>query len=239
MIIAALRHNNPGNVSLPITGWTGLGRIVGLPDQPGYAEFATMSDGYAAFLLRLSLFIRDGKNTIRTIGALYAADPHWPAAVSALSGINLDAVLTESDTPIMQMLAGAIVRQETGLTIQTLAAQAVTIDFSIPTATATTPVASPKETPMTDTPAANPFNDVLGFAESLATVIGNILTKGPNELTTIETAIKQNAPVVASAVDGLITMAETITAVVDPALEPILVTLKSVFDGLVKVIEAV
>ena len=123
MTIPAIRYNNPGNVSLPITGWTGGGHIVGLPDQPGYAAFPTMQAGYEAFKLRLHLFITmQGRNTIRTIGALYAADPHWPMAVSNLSGIGIDTPIDPANASQMDALAAGIIKQETGMTIAQLLA---------------------------------------------------------------------------------------------------------------------
>lgn len=124
MTIAAIRYNNPGDVSLPIRGWTGGGKIVGLRGQPGYAQFPSMEIGYQAFLYRLRTYIEEGKNTIRRIGAIYATDPNWAKDVASLSGLPIGAVLDADDPSQMEPLASAIIRQETGMTIAELQAKA-------------------------------------------------------------------------------------------------------------------
>lgn len=111
MAIAAIRHNNPGNVSLPIRGWTGGGSIVGIQGQPGYAHFPDMATGAAALQHRLSTRIDDGYNTIRKLNPIYAEDPNWKNGVSRFSGIGLDEPLTSSN---IKQLTGGIIRQETG-----------------------------------------------------------------------------------------------------------------------------
>jgi hypothetical protein len=123
MTILAIRYNNPGDVSLPIKGWTGGGRIVGAPGQVGYAEFPTMAIGYQAFLFRLREYIESGRNTIRKIGAVYATDPHWPVAVAKLSKLPIGAFLDTRDDKEMEALAAAILLQETGMTIAELEAK--------------------------------------------------------------------------------------------------------------------
>lgn len=120
MTIAAIRFNNPGDVSLPIAGWDGPGEIVGLRGQPGYARFPTMEIGLQAFKVRLTTYIERGLNTIRKIGPVYARDPHWPYAVALLSQIPVGAMLDADDDDQMQALAAAIIRQETGLRLADL-----------------------------------------------------------------------------------------------------------------------
>jgi hypothetical protein len=120
MTLAALRHNNPGDVSLPIKGWTGPGKIVGVEGQPGYAEFPTMEIGFQAFQQRIRSYIEEGRTTIALIGKVYATDPHWPAAVAKISGIPLSAHLNPADAEQMSALAAAIIRQETGKTLKQL-----------------------------------------------------------------------------------------------------------------------
>lgn len=125
MTIAAIRFNNPGDVSLPITGCntaTMGGKIVGVPGQPGYAEFPTMATGYNAFQLRLREFIVSGRNTIRRIGALYATDPNWPIEVAKLAGLPIGSVIHADDPEQMTALSAAIIRQETGMTLAELEA---------------------------------------------------------------------------------------------------------------------
>lgn len=117
MTIAAIRHNNPGNVSLPIQGWHGGGRIVGLQGQPGYAEFPTMEIGFEAFKQRLRTYIERGWNTIDKIGRHYAADPHWPKAVAKLSGLHETYVIGPHD---LVALARGIIKQETGMSLEEL-----------------------------------------------------------------------------------------------------------------------
>lgn len=117
MTIAAIRFNNPGDVSLPIRGWTGPGEIVGLRGQPGYAKFPTMQIGFEAFQQRIRSYIDEGRNTIRRIGAVYATDPDWPRDVSRLSHIPIGAFLDADDAEQMRELAAAIIRQETGMSL--------------------------------------------------------------------------------------------------------------------------
>jgi len=94
------RANNPGNVSLPIKGWTGGGAIIGAPGQPGYAQFPDFATGVSAWSVRLDTYAqRPGGDTIRglndTIG--YATDPNWKNNVSAGSGLGLDTPLDTSN----------------------------------------------------------------------------------------------------------------------------------------------
>lgn len=125
MTIAAIRHNNPGDVSLPIKGWTGVGKIVGVEGQPGYAEFPTMQIGFEAFQQRLRSYIVDQhRNTIRKIGTVYAADPHWPAAVASIAKLPEDGVIDPENATQMEALASAIVKQETGYSFAELCSKA-------------------------------------------------------------------------------------------------------------------
>ena len=242
-MIAALRYNNPGDVSLPITGWTGPGRIVGIPGQPGYAEFPDMATGYDAFLTRLRDFLTvQGLRTIAAIGPVYATDPHWPAAVSILSGIGLHELLDPASTIQMQALAAGIVKQETGQTILALERQSAPIDFStaapapVPAAPTPEPTMPPTST-TTSTGSTSLFGDLITWGENLIPTVLNIATKGNTELTAFEAALKAGAPTLASAVDQLLTVAETVTAVLDPAAEQAIATLKTLFDGLIKLVE--
>lgn len=117
MTLAAVRHNNPGDVSLPIKGWHGGGKIVGVTGQPGYADFATMAIGFEAMKQRLRDYILDKhRNTIKLIGQIYATDPHWGVAVASYSGIGLTEPLVAADGDQMAKLAQGIIRQETGHT---------------------------------------------------------------------------------------------------------------------------
>lgn len=117
MAIAAIRHNNPGNVSLPIQGWTGGGTIVGIKGQSGYASFPDMQTGYAAMQHRLKNYVEvKGLTTIRQLNTRYAEDRNWKFAVSRYSGIGLDDPIDTSNAAQMNKLAGGIIRQETGKT---------------------------------------------------------------------------------------------------------------------------
>lgn len=116
MTIAAIRFNNPGNVSLPIQGWTGGGSIVGIRGQPGYASFPDMQTGYAAFTQRLNNYINvKGLNTIATLNPVYAQDTGWGAGVSAASGIGINSPLDTSNPDQMAALRSGIIQQETGM----------------------------------------------------------------------------------------------------------------------------
>lgn len=111
----AERYNNPGNVSLPIKGWTGGGSIVGASGQSGYASFPDMETGYAALQQRINDYITTkGYTTIRQIGSVYAEDLNWGNAVARISGIGKDTPLDPSNTAQMSALLGGIIRQETG-----------------------------------------------------------------------------------------------------------------------------
>lgn len=115
MTIAALRYNNPGNVSLPISGYSGPGKIVGIAGQSGYASFPTMADGYNAFQARLQSRISEGYDTISSLNTVYAQDPNWGASVASLSGIPADATLDPNNSAQMSALSSGIVQQETGM----------------------------------------------------------------------------------------------------------------------------
>lgn len=121
MAIAAIRYNNPGNVSLPIKGWTGGGTVVGIKGQSGYASFPDANTGYAAFSHRVDDYITNkGLTTIRLMNTRYAEDPNWGAGVSRNSGIGIDTPLNVSDQNQMEALRGGILRQETGMTARQL-----------------------------------------------------------------------------------------------------------------------
>lgn len=115
---AAVTYNNPGNVSLPISGYTGPGTIVGLSGQPGYASFPTMQDGLNALSARLNSYINnDGLSTISQLNTSYATDPNWGNGVSSISGIGLNTPLDTSNASQMSALQAGIVQQETGMNI--------------------------------------------------------------------------------------------------------------------------
>lgn len=117
MTIAAIRFRNPGDVSLPIKGWTGGGKIVGVEGQSGYAEFPTMQIGFEAFQQRLRSYIIDQhRDTIRKIGAVYATDPHWALSVASIAHLPIDGILGPTNKGEIADLAAAIIRQETGMT---------------------------------------------------------------------------------------------------------------------------
>ncbi len=118
MTIAAIRYNNPGDVSLPIEGWHGGGEIVGVRGQPGYARFPTMAIGFEAFKQRLRTYIERGWNTINRMGPHYATDPKWAAGVARFSGLHPDHVINGSAD--LTALACGIIRQETGKTLAQL-----------------------------------------------------------------------------------------------------------------------
>lgn len=119
--IPAIRYNNPGDVSLPIEGWSGGGYIVGIHGQPGYAEFPSMAVGFAAMVQRLRSYITyQHRTNITLIGEVYAQDPTWPAKVSLLANIPIHTVLNPANTRQMTQLAEGIIRQETGKTMAEL-----------------------------------------------------------------------------------------------------------------------
>lgn len=114
--IPAVRYNNPGDVSLPILGWSGPGKIVGIKGQRGYAEFPSMQVGFEAFQQRIRAYIAEGRTTLQKIGEVYATDPSWTRSVAEISKISLDLILNPKSATQMTALAAAIIRQETGLT---------------------------------------------------------------------------------------------------------------------------
>lgn len=114
MTIAAIRHNNPGDVSLPIQGWHGGGKIVGVQGQPGYADFPTMQIGFEAFKQRLRTYIGRGWNTIALMAPHYATDPNWRNGVAKFSGLKLTDKLNAANGDQLAKLASGIIKQETG-----------------------------------------------------------------------------------------------------------------------------
>lgn len=116
MAIAAIRNNNPGNVSLPIRGYTGPGQIVGIQGQSGYGSFPTMADGLAAQRQQIGNYIDNrGLTTIAALNTRYAEDPNWKFGVARASGIGVNEPLDTSNAAQMQALQGGIIRQETGM----------------------------------------------------------------------------------------------------------------------------
>lgn len=115
--IAAIRHNNPGDVSLPIQGWHGGGKIVGAQGQPGYGDFPTMAIGFEAFKQRLRTYIARGWDTIALMAPHYATDPNWRNGVARYSSLGLNERLDATNGDQMGELAAGIIRQETGHTL--------------------------------------------------------------------------------------------------------------------------
>jgi hypothetical protein len=122
MSIAAIRFNNPGDVSLPIRGWSGPGEIVGIEGQKGYAKFPSMEIGYAAFQQRVISYIEEGYTTIAKMGREYATDPAWGAKVAQMARLSEYMVLEPENKAEISALCQAIIRQETGKTIAQLEA---------------------------------------------------------------------------------------------------------------------
>jgi|SRR5271166_6788889 len=124
MAIAAIRYNNPGNVSLPIKGWSGAGFIVGISGQPGYARFPSPDVGFSALRLQLTNRINQGLNSISRIGlsGLYENPPtqSWVDNVARYSGLSADETIDPSDNATMLKLQTGICRQETGLSLAQL-----------------------------------------------------------------------------------------------------------------------
>ena|SRR6202035_4659441 len=115
MTALGIRSNNPGNVSLPIQGWTGGGTIIGAPGQPGYASFPDMATGWAAFGQRMTNYIdTKGLTTIAQLNSVYATDQNWKNGVSAYSGIGLNTPLDTSNAAQMNALKTGILSQELG-----------------------------------------------------------------------------------------------------------------------------
>lgn len=110
----AVRHNNPGNVSLPIKGWKGGGFIVGAPGQSGYASFPNVQTGLAAFNARVTSYIGRGYNTIGSLNSIYAQDGNWKNNVSRLSGIGINTPLDASNPAQMTQLQDGILKAESG-----------------------------------------------------------------------------------------------------------------------------
>lgn len=125
MTIAAIRFNNPGNVSLPIAGWSGGGTIVGIAGQSGYASFPDMATGAAALQQRLTTYIERGYDTIAGMNSVYAQDPNWKNGVSSASGIGLNTTLDPNNPTQMAALTSGIIKQETGLSVSTIDANTV------------------------------------------------------------------------------------------------------------------
>jgi hypothetical protein len=113
--IAAARYNNPGDVSLPISGWNGPGQIVGLKGQPGYASFPDMKTGLDALGHRLTNYIDSkGLNTIGALNSSYAKDQNWAAGVARASGLGINTPLDTSNQEQMRALQKGILSQEIG-----------------------------------------------------------------------------------------------------------------------------
>jgi hypothetical protein len=122
MAIAAIRYNNPFNISLPRAGYYG-GSVVGIVNQPGYAQFSDMATGYAAGAQRVTDYVSGNTsygnlNTLSKLGNIYAEGPQggqvWANAVSQFSGIPVNARLDPNNAEQMQALDRGILSQEVG-----------------------------------------------------------------------------------------------------------------------------
>ena len=124
MPIAAIRFCNPGNVSLPIKGWTGPGRVVGIHGQRGYAQFPTPDIGFAAMRQQVCNRIVQGYDTINKLGGsgIYENPPtqSWIDNVSKYSGIGGGDWLDYKNEAQIGALLRGICKQETGLTLAEL-----------------------------------------------------------------------------------------------------------------------
>jgi hypothetical protein len=121
MPIAAIRFNNPFNISLPKSGYFG-GSVVGIVNQPGYASFPNMATGYAAGANRVTQYISGqtsygNLNTIGALGPVYAQGPGsagWAQNVSQISGIPINQPLDPTNAGQMSALNQGILTQEIG-----------------------------------------------------------------------------------------------------------------------------
>jgi hypothetical protein len=111
---AGIKHNNPFDVSLPISGWSGGGRVVGLPDQKGFSEFPDLETGYAAGVQRLTSRINQGYDTIAGLNPIYAQDQNWKNNVAAGSGLGLNEKLDPNNAAQMEQLQRGVLIAEIG-----------------------------------------------------------------------------------------------------------------------------
>lgn len=119
MPIAALRYNNPFDVSLPIAGWNGGGNIVGIQGQSGFGSFPDMSTGFQAGVHRLNSYItgqssHGPKRTIKELNSVYATDPNWANGVATHSGLDPNAALDPNNSDQMRALQYGVLAQEMG-----------------------------------------------------------------------------------------------------------------------------
>ena len=81
------------------------------------------------------------------------------------------------------------------------------------------------------------FSNIGPWLNDAVAEVERIEAKAEAELTAAEVYIKQNAPILAQAVDGFLTTAEAVTNDVDPAASGAVEGLKTLFDGLIRLIE--
>lgn len=101
------RTFNPGNVSLPIPGWSGGGFVDAGGNQAGHGTFSSFDQGIAALNQRLQVFQDRGFMSIQDIGLSgkyeVPATASWGQDVSNFSGLSLTAPLNLND-PVQQAL---------------------------------------------------------------------------------------------------------------------------------------
>lgn len=81
------------------------------------------------------------------------------------------------------------------------------------------------------------FNGIETWLNEAVAEVERIEQKGEAELTAAEAYVKNNAPILANAVDGFLTTAQSVTEEIDPAAAGAVEGLKTLFDGLINLIE--
>lgn len=81
------------------------------------------------------------------------------------------------------------------------------------------------------------FKEIGAWVDDATSFIKSVESKADAELTAIEAYTKANAPIIAQAVDGILTTAQTVTGDIDPAAEVAVTGLKDLFDSLISLIE--
>jgi hypothetical protein len=104
MTIAALRYNNPFDVSVGrLSAGFGGTAISGIPGQSGFASFPSLEAGFGAGNQVIQGYIDRGDNTISSMfSGGYATGSAWPGNVSNFSGLSLNTPITSSNLPNME-----------------------------------------------------------------------------------------------------------------------------------------